>query len=125
MPVHRGTASAQIRRLSGIPYWGKLATEAVKELEDVLADYADDPGHATRAITELLRDPERKGIPGPGDVIRYLAGTRQAAPPPPKFVGCQRCKGTGFVEVPPIRKLFLGIEHEYSAVRRCECRKSN
>lgn len=125
MPVHHGTAAAQIRRLSGIPYWGKLSEEAIKELQNVLAEYSDSPTHATNAITELLRDPERKGIPTPGELARYIAGTRGAAPQPPKFTGCQRCKGTGFVEAPPIRKAFGGVEQEYSCVRSCECRRSN
>ena len=78
MPCNRGTASAQLKRMSNLQGFGFMAPEAFTGLVDVLCSHADDAEHARQAVDLLLA---RKTLPaGPQDIADVLNEAKQRQP---------------------------------------------
>lgn len=66
MPCNRGTATAQLNRMSNLQGFGFMAPETFTSLIDVLASHSDDATHARAAVDLILG---RKSLPtGPQDI---------------------------------------------------------
>ena len=92
MPCNRGTATAQLNRLSNLQGFGFMAPEAFTGLIDVLCSHSDDASHARVAVDLLL---SRKTLPaGPQDIADALneAKHREPVSEAPRAVsgGCGR-----------------------------------
>jgi hypothetical protein len=122
MPIERGTASAQINRLSQLPFFSTLQNEAYSAMVTVVAERADDPEHAKRAIGSWLYDSrgESARLPTEGDLMQVLENTREKAPAPlpdlqPDGVYCGKCNRG---------KVYRTVKvqgREYSAMGTCVC----
>lgn len=78
MPCSRGTATAQLNRMSGLQGFGFMAPEAFTGLIDVLCSHSDDAAHARAAVDLLLA---RKSLPtGPQDVADALNEAKHQTP---------------------------------------------
>lgn len=78
MPCNRGTASAQLNRMSTIQGFGFISPEAFTSLVDVLSSHAVDGPHARAAVDLLLT---RKSLPaGPQDIADALNEVRAGKP---------------------------------------------
>ncbi len=90
MACNRGTANAQLNRMSTLQGFGFMSPEAFTGLVDVLASHADDAAHARAAVDLLLA---RKSLPaGPQDIADALNearhGERQENAPRAVSGGC-------------------------------------
>jgi hypothetical protein len=119
MPCNRGTASAQLKRLSNLQGFGFMAPEAFTELIDVLCSHADDASHAREAVDILLA---RKSLPtGPQDVADALNEARhtQALENAPRAntAGCGReIPGLTYWDYDPSARGLEKVHHP----SRCE-----
>ncbi len=78
MPCNRGTATAQLNRMSNLQGFGFMAPETFTGLIDVLASHADDASHARAGVDLLLA---RKSLPaGPQDIADALNEARHGQP---------------------------------------------
>lgn len=78
MPCNRGTATAQLNRLSNLQGFGFMAPEAFTGLIDVLCSHSDDASHARAAVDLLL---SRKTLPtGPQDIADALNEAKHQEP---------------------------------------------
>ena len=78
MPCNRGTATAQLNRMSGLQGFGFMAPEAFTGLIDVLCSHSDDSEHARKAVDLILG---RKSLPtGPQDIADALNEVRARRP---------------------------------------------
>ena len=78
MPCSRGTATAQLNRMSGLQGFGFMAPEAFTGLIDVLCSHADDASHAREAVDLILG---RKSLPtGPQDIADALNEAKHRQP---------------------------------------------
>lgn len=78
MPCNRGTATAQLNRMSGLQGFGFMAPEAFTGLIDVLCSHSDDAAHAREAVDLILA---RKSLPtGPQDIADALNEAKHGKP---------------------------------------------
>lgn len=115
---NRGTASAQLKRLGGLPKFGFIPAEAFTALVDTLAGYADDADHAKRAVDLMLA---RKSLPeAPQDIADALneAKHHQREEEPTRATGgCGReYSGMTYLDYDPNSKSLAMILHQ----SRCE-----
>jgi hypothetical protein len=91
MPCNRGTATAQLKRMSSLHGFGFMAPEAFTDLIDVLCSHSDDATHAKAAVDILLA---RKTLPtGPQDIADALNEAKHGQPvneAPAASGGCGR-----------------------------------
>ena len=113
MPCNRGTATAQLNRLSTLQGFGFLAPEAFTGLIDVLCSHSDDAPHARAAVDILLA---RKSLPtGPQDIADALNEARQGQPvseAPRASGGCGReIPGLTYWDYDPTSRGLEKIHH--------------
>jgi hypothetical protein len=78
MPCNRGTATAQLNRMSNLQGFGFMAPETFTSLIDVLASHSDDAAHARAAVDLILG---RKSLPtGPQDIADALNEAKHGQP---------------------------------------------
>ena len=120
--IDRKSATAQIRRLSGLRYFPS-EDEARRELVTALAESVLDQEHGERLISELLSSGGTGDCPTPPDIRRIAYALR---PPEARraALGCNKCGGVGWVETTTVATEGVFAGKQYSAVRLCECRKA-
>jgi len=91
--ISQQQAAPAILRLSVLPFFNALMTEAREELVNTLAAVADDQGHAGRIISEWLL--EQSELPTPAQLREMAKQSRLANPGANADDSC-RCGGGGF-----------------------------
>lgn len=78
MPIDRGTAGAQVRRLAQLPFFSVLTSEALTSMIDVVAKAAVSPAHAKEAISSWLQGSRgnEARLPTDGDLLELLENSR-------------------------------------------------
>jgi hypothetical protein len=92
--ISQQQAAPAILRLSVLPFFNALMTEAREELVNTLAAVADDQGHAGRIVSDWLS--EQSELPTPAQLREMAKQSRLANPSAIVDHSCE-CGGTGFV----------------------------
>ena len=109
--ISRQLARDLFSRFASLPLYPKGDQTGLRERLDAFQRCAHSE-HARAVADELLRECEF--APTPVAIMRVIQSTR---PPNPTQI-CNRCQGTGFIEV---ERTYRG--RRYSAADYCSCRK--